>query len=291
MNTSDLNNLTLAQKKFVENLKKAGRATATILAYRKDISQLAAFVNEKKKNQVTQITAEDVEAFKKQLSENNYTPKSISRKINSTKTFFRFLKEAGVVANDPTQNVKHPKYQINPPRILSALEYRALRDVCRDDVRISAIVELLLQTGMRIGELGNLSLDDIKDKTIIIKAYESHSQREIPLNKASSSTLNRYLAIKPKSKSKSLFITKTGRKFLVRNIRTSINRYFKLAGIKNATVNDLRNTFIAHQLKAGTPLVVVSRLVGHKRLVTTEKYLQVAKQPKENNGSVKIEEL
>lgn len=291
MNVSDLSNLALAQEKFVDNLKELGRATATILAYRKDIAQLVAFVNKNKKNQADQITSEDIEAFKKQLANDNYTPKSISRKINSTKTFFRFLKEAGAIETNPTQHISHPKYQVRPPRILSALEYRALRDVCRDDVRISAIIELLLQTGMRIGELGNLALTDVKDKAVAIQAYESHPAREVPLNKASHNALNRYLAIRPNTKTKSLFVTKTGRRFLVRNIRTSVSRYFKLAGIKNATVNDLRNTFISHQLKAGTPLVVVSRLVGHKRLVTTEKYLETAAQSKENNGPVKIEEL
>jgi len=76
---------------------------------------------------------------------------------------------------------------------------------------------------------------------------------------------------------------------LIRNIRTIVNRYFKEAGIKDATVNDLRHTFIAHQLANGASVVVIQKLVGHKRLSTTEKYLNLINQSPE--AKVKLEEL
>ena len=63
-----------------------------------------------------------------------------------------------------------------------------------------------------------------------------------------------------------------------------------MAGIKDAKVNDLRHTFIVEQLKAGTPLVYVSQLVGHKRITTTEKYLKYVEAP-DLNPEVQIEEL
>ena len=85
-------------------------------------------------------------------------------------------------------------------------------------------------------------------------------------------------------------ITKTGRPFQVRNIRSALDRYFRLADIQGATVNDLRHTFIAHQLKAGTPLTLVSKLAGHKRLSTTEKYLEFIKEKSESD-TTKLEEL
>ena len=169
------------------------------------------------------------------------------------------------------------------------MEYRSLRDVCRDDPRIYAIVELLLQTGIRIGELANLELNDIDVDQITIKAYESHGQRQVPLNKAGQAALADYLKVRPATKSSHVFITKTGKPFLIRNIRTAIDRYFKLADIKNAKVNDLRHTFIAHQLEAGTPLTLISELVGHKRLSTTEKYLQVV--TKKDTPPANLEEL
>ena len=278
-----------ALEKFTSYLKEQKRASATILAYKADIAQLIKFLAAKGLTSPGGVTTELLEEFKADLENNGYLAKSVSRKINSIKTFFKFLKNESFTQTDPATPVSHPKYEIKPPRILSRLEYRALRDACRGDARISAIVEIMLQTGIRIAEAAGLSLGDIKENEIHISAYESHGERDIPLNKAAKEALSRYLGERPKVKDKTLFVTKTGRPFLVRNIRSSIEKFFELAGIKNATVNDLRHTWIFHHLAAGTPLVVISKLAGHKRLSTTEKYLKLINEKKE--GSVKLDEL
>lgn len=290
----DVKKITLreARDKFIAHLKSTGRATATILAYGKDVDQLIEFVGTIHKYDPAGISTQDIENFKVHLKNQKYTAKSISRKVNSIKSFFRFLKAQGFVSENPATQVTHPKYDVAPPRVLSRLEYRALRDACRDDKRMSAIIELLLQTGIRIGELAQLTLDDINidKKQLLVRAYESRDGRTVPLNDAAIKALQEYLNIRPHSDNRIVFLTKTGHPFLVRNIRTAIDRYFKLAGIENAKVNDLRHTFIIHQLKSGTPLTYVSKLVGHKRLSTTEKYLKMIDE-KNDKDTVKLEEL
>ena len=155
---------------------------------------------------------------------------------------------------------------------------------------MNAIVELFLQTGVRIGELAAFTLSDVKNTELNIAAQEGHAQRLIPLNKAAKEALDRYITIRNASAtSKALFITKTGRALLIRNIRTAIDRYFRIAGIEGAKVNDLRHTFIAHHLMAGTSITTLSKLVGHKRLSTTERYLELIKD--KSVDSVKLEEL
>lgn len=282
--------LASAHELFVKYLQDQKRAHATILAYGKDIDQLTKFLKDMGKGSVGEVEKVDLEGFLKKLSQDGYTPKSLSRKINSIKTFYRFLKNQNTIQSNPASEISHPKYDIKPPRILSKLEYRALRDACRGDVRTYAIVELFLQTGIRIGELANLKLKDVKENELYIEAQEGHAARAVPLNKAAKLALDAYLKARPgEDDSGALFITKTGRPLLVRNIRTTIDRYFKLAGIENAKVNDLRHTFIAHHLASGTPLTVISKLVGHKRLSTTEKYLDLVKDKMVDN--VKLEEL
>ncbi|HUS60015.1 MAG TPA: tyrosine-type recombinase/integrase, partial [Nevskiaceae bacterium] len=231
MNETD-KQLTTAQKKFVTYLKNQGRATATILAYGKDTGQLVEFLNKKQITQVGSVLSEHIEAFKEYLADNNYIAKSISRKLNSIKTFFRYLEEEKLVKDNPAAVVSHPKYEVKPPRILSKMEYRALRDAARDDARMAAVIEILLQTGIRISELGRLQLDNINDKEIKIKPYESHSERTVPLNQAAKNALARYLNIRSKTRNKNVFVTKTGRPLLVRNIRAAIDRYFKIAGVE-----------------------------------------------------------
>lgn len=282
--------LKTAHAQFSDHLGSRRRARATIVAYTKDIEQLISFLTNMGKKHIGEITRDELEAFLKKLGGDNYKPKSVSRKINSIKTFFRFLKTNGVVTLDPAVEIEHPKYETKPPRILSKLEYRALRDSCRGDIRTYAIVELFLQTGVRIGELANLFLEDIRDSELHIAAQEGHAERMVPLNKAAKEALGQYLSVrKADGASKALFITKTGKTLLVRNIRTAIDRYFRIAGIEDAKVNDLRHTFIAHHLMAGTSLLTLSKLVGHKRLSTTEKYLDLVKGKQE--AGVKLEEL
>ena len=219
-----------AHKQFVEYLSSRKRAHATIVAYSKDIEQLVAFLTNVGKKDITTVTKEELEAFLKKLAADSYTPKSISRKINSMKTFYRFLKTSGSITQDPATDIEHPKYEVKPPRILSKLEYRALRDACRGDIRTYAIVELFLQTGLRIGELANLAVSDVKDSELHIAAQEGHEERTVPLNRAAKEALDNWRkARNAEAKSSSLFITKTGRPLLIRNIRTAIDRYFKVA--------------------------------------------------------------
>jgi integrase/recombinase XerC len=275
-----------AHQEFIESLQKRNRAQATILAYGKDIDQLVEFLQELERANIAEIAKEDIDAFMAKLLEEGYTPKSVSRKTNAVKTFFRFLKVNEYIADDPAALVAHPKFETKPPRILSETEYRALRDAVRSDNRTYAVVELLLQTGIRIGELARLKLEDAhfgtgsKEGELNICSFNRHECRQIPLNQKAQKALKMYLAERPKSaRSKSLFITRTGKQLLVRNIRATLMRYYDVAGIKDATVNALRHTFIAHHLKRGASLVLVSKIAGHQRLSTTEKYLEHVKVP------------
>lgn len=263
-----------ASTEFKNFLKEKGHSTSTIVAYGKDIEQLVDFLDELQKHSVNEVTKEDLEAFLAKMNKEGYTPKSVSRKINSTRTFYRFLKINEYVTDDPSLLVAHPKYQLAPPRILTPTEYRALRDAARNDARMSAIIELLLQTGIRIGELTSLRLPDIQKDSLHVPSMEKHAERNVPLNKRAQEALKRYLEIRPKVTEDHLFITKSGKPFLIRNIRTSVERYFRLAEIKNAKVNDLRHTFVAHHLKHGASIVLLSKILGHKRISTTERYLE-----------------
>ncbi|MFZ5845002.1 MAG: tyrosine-type recombinase/integrase, partial [Patescibacteria group bacterium] len=172
--TNNTLDLKTAHSQFTEYLDSRRRAAATIVAYSKDIEQLTTFLTNMGKKTINEITHDELEAFLKKLASDNYTPKSISRKINSMKTFFRFLKASGAISIDPALEIAHPKYEVKPPRILSKLEYRALRDACRADVRMYAIVELFLQTGLRIGELATLTVSDVCDNELHLAAQEGH---------------------------------------------------------------------------------------------------------------------
>ncbi len=277
--------------KFIDALAQKGKSTNTIVAYKGDINQLISFLKPKKYDYISQISEGDIDSFKANLTQNDYTAKSISRKLNSIKNFFSHLKNEKIIEIDPSLEVKHPKYENDLPKILKPVEYRSLRDACRNDSRATAIVELMLQAGLRIKEIENLKLDNVKDNDILIESYESHPVRNVPLNNSAKTALQKYLSDgRYPTRSKNVFVTKTGKTLLARNIRSLLNRFFIKADIKGIKVNDLRNTFIVFQLKSGVPIDVVSQVVGHKRISTTEKYLELIDSKEESRG-IKLKEL
>jgi len=257
--------LSVYQHVFVQNLQDKGKSHSTQLAYGKDIDQFILFLRSIQIESAITVQQAHIEQFAADLRKKRYTEKSIVRKLNSIKGFLSFLVSKNVLSENPAWLLKKPKIDQSAPRILSKMEYRALRDACRGDRRISAIVELLLQTGMRISELSAVRGDDLllDQQKMTVREPETGESRVIPLNASP---------------------------FLVRNIRSAIDRYFKLAGVENARVNDLRHTFIVGQLSAGMPLLYVSQIVGHKRLSTTEKYLQFLDKTMDSS-KVKVEEL
>lgn len=275
---------------FLQSLEEKHRSPSTILAYRADLEQLIGFLTDKNKVLPEQITTSDLESFRDSLLNQKFTPKTVSRKLNAIKTFFRFLVEKKGITNNPAEIVSHPKITPSIPKFLSPIEYRALRDVVRGDERITAIVELILQAGLRISEVANLEIEKIKENELTIEAYATQPQRTVPLNKPANEAVDAYKAIRPEGDAPYLFISKNGKKLAVRNIRAAIDRYMQRSEIPDYSVNDLRTTFIVENLKAGVDLVLLSQVVGHKRLSTTERYLELA-EVKEPGKKQLLEEL
>ncbi len=276
---------------FIGHLQEKGRSPSTILAYRSDIEQLNDYLaNSRNKPLPEQILSEDLESFRDYLLSEKYTAKSTSRKLNAVKTFFRWLKDQNHVVEDHSKDVSHPKIESSAPKYLSPLEYRALRDVVRNDTRIAAIVELILQTGMRISEVANLKLHHVKTEVVIIESYATQPEREVSLSEAALIAAQNYIKERPGTDSTHLFVSKNGKPLAVRNIRAAIDRYMQKAEIAGYSVNDLRTTFIIENLKRGVDLVTISQAAGHKRLSTTERYLEIA-EVKDPGKKQSLEEL
>lgn len=275
---------------FIKHLEEKGRSPSTILAYRADLEQLVDYLKDKNKVLPSHVYAGDIEAFRDSLLSQKYTPKSVSRKLNAVKTFFRWKVDQKHTKSDVSRDVAHPKIEPSMPNFLTPMEYRALRDVVRDDTRIAAIVELILQTGVRISEVANLKLPNITKAEAKIESYATQPERTIPINKRAKEVLDEYIKVRPKANSPHVFVSKNGKPLAVRNIRAAIDRYFHRAEIPGYSVNDLRTTFIVENLKGKVDLVMLSQVVGHKRLSTTERYLELA-QVKEPGKKQSLEEL
>lgn len=279
---------------FAAYLKQADRSESTVIAYTKDLDQLIEY-SEVEVHLLDHAQLNEI--MQKMISELGFTPKTISRKLNSFRMFYKFLQESGKVSHNPAEKIDHPRFTPKEPRVLSAMEYLALREVTRSNPRLYTMIELMLQTGIRIGELSRLKIKDAhltgSKPFLFIEEFSTNAAREVPVNTKLANTLKDYIASLPSkyTENSPVFGTREGKPIIIRNIRSSVDRAMVRAGIENACVNDLRNTFIVAQLKAGVPIDLVAEVVGHRSRVTTNKYLGLLGQEYKPNGENKIVEL
>lgn len=278
---------------FAAYLRQAKRSDSTIIAYTKDLDQLIAYsqiaVHDLDKDQLQKV-------INKLTTDFGFTPKTLSRKLNSFRMFYKFLMELGKVTHNPAELIEHPRFIPKQPRVLSQMEYLALLQITNNNKRLYTMIELMLQTGIRIGELSRLQIEDVKwgDKpSIFISKYSTNPERHVPINTKLASELKEYMDTLPErfGPKTPLFPTREGKAIIIRNIRSSIDRAMQKCGIKNACVNDLRNTFIVAQLSAGVPIDLIADVVGHRSRVTTNKYLTLLEKPYKASGNSQIVEL
>jgi len=156
------------------------------------------------------------------------------------------------------------------------------------EVRDGAILELLLQTGIRQSECAAIALGDIQLPARVsrdegnVGSLRVHGKgrkdRVVTLNYKACRALKAYLAIRPKVDEEQLFLTKFEKPLGTRSIRTIVSKYLTEAGIPGASTHALRHTFATHHVRKGTKLDVVRQALGHESLATTSVYVGLARE-------------
>jgi site-specific recombinase XerD len=162
-----------------------------------------------------------------------------------------------------------------------------LQLACAHEIRDAAIIEVLLQTGLRLSELARLGLQSFELPAKInrdqgnvgsVHIYgKGRKDRTITLNWKACKAIKAYLAIRPRVEDQRLFITKFGSGISPRAIENVVEKYLKEAGITGASVHTLRHTFGTHMAKKGTKLDVIRQAMGHESLDTTGIYVHFAR--------------
>lgn len=275
---------------FVKHLQNKQKSDSTIIAYRKDIEQIDKLID----SQWQTCDSESLQNALNQLTKlKGLSAKSASRKLNSVRTFCSYLQENNVIEGNPAQAVPHPKYDAAPPRLLTDTEIARIRTACAGQPRDLLVFELLLQTGMRISELSELQNENIRlnghFKEIEIMDTTQKFPRRIPINERLSEILQSAgLNLEAPENSYLIEGGKRGRPMSMRNIRNNMEKLMQKAGVADATINDLRNTFIVAQLAGGRPLELISQIVGHTNINTTSKYLKLLPENYQPSGEIRL---
>ena len=109
--------------RFVKHLESQEKSSFTIVAYKKDLEQFVGYLTTQEISDIKEVKTAHINGFINKLITDGYTKKSASRKLNSIRTFFRYLKNDAIIDQNPSLDVSHPKYIQSSPRIFSKLEY------------------------------------------------------------------------------------------------------------------------------------------------------------------------
>jgi integrase/recombinase XerC len=196
--------------------------------------------------------------------------------------YFRFLEGIGEIKKSPTSGVETPKREKNARQFLRSDEYTKMLSLAGSNARDYAILQVFLQTGIRVSELASLTLRDIDFiKSSITVRGKGNAQREIALEKKGIQALRSYLAVRPvpESTSERLFLNYQGEPISERGVRKLVVKYTKAAGItKKASCHTLRHTFATYKAEKGVSPFQLQQWLGHANLNTTQIYVHLGKQ-------------
>jgi site-specific recombinase XerD len=281
---ADMRTITLEKglATFLNTLSGKNRSAATIRAYATDITQFIAFLHA---NNMSIKSPEDVEKidvmeYLSALAKRELTGIARARKMSAIREYFRFLEGVGLITKSPTIGIETPKREKNGRQVLRPDEYTKMLSLAGANPRDYAVLQVFLQTGIRVSELAHLTIEDIDFiKPSITVRGKGSVEREIVLEKKGVHALKSYLAVRGESFSPRVFLNYQGEPISERGIRKLVVKYRKEAGItKKASCHTLRHTFATYKAEKGVSAFQLQQWLGHANLNTTQIYVHLSKQ-------------
>jgi integrase/recombinase XerD len=235
----------------------------------------------------TDITKQDVTDFLSFLSQQGRSGVTRARKLAAIKEFFQFLMNNRVITKSPCETVSMPKRERKQRNYLRPDEYGTLLSCAGSHPRDFAILQLFLQTGIRVGELVQLRVTDIdlKEGVLKISSGKGKKQREIDLEKKAIHALKNYLTTRQETGSDHLFLSYQGSGMSDRAVKKLVKKYKKQAGItKQFSCHSLRHTFASYKAEHGVSAFQLQQWLGHASVTTSQIYVHMTR----NQNSHKV---
>lgn len=265
---------------YSSHLLALNRAAGTLEAYRRDLEHF--FSDCQRRTLIPrELSRIDLLNYLASLVHGGYGASTRARKTVAIRRFFQFLADGGFLRSNPFGSVPSPRLERLEQRVLSEPEYQRLRVLARRAaLRDWAIVELLLQTGLRASELCGLRQGDATVSTptehgcVLVRQGKGKKDRTVPLNSVAERALQAYLRERTELGPRDpVFVTRKGTALTRQGLGSLLGRLYARVGIDRASVHTLRHTFATHSLRKGVSLPVVKEVLGHSSLVSTARYI------------------
>jgi site-specific recombinase XerD len=272
--------LTTTLTRYLTSLQARNLSQHTITAYRTDVTQFFAWLAQ---NDVTVTTPQYIRRFHiidylSHLAEQGRSGVTRARKLAAIRQYCQFLVDENRLSASPAATIAMPKKERKSRVFLRVDEYLRLLNAAAGQSRDYAILQVFLQTGLRVEELAKLLLTDVDldGQTMLIHG-KGNKQRTVYLEKKATQALRAYLADRPPSLDQHLFLNYQSTGLSVRGVMGVVKKYRKLAGIaKQFSCHSLRHTCATHKAAKGLTPWQIQALLGHEKVETSLIYVHLA---------------
>jgi len=271
----------------------------TVSAYRNDLLQFADTMRVEAELRggtgfaLSTIDRDRIAGYFLHLRDRGYSSASIARKTAALRSFFQYLCRNGEVPRDPTEGIGSPEFKKPLPRTAEDDHVRALLAFCEsrdapENLRDHAMLRLLSSTGMRVGELVMVGVDDIDFAASHVRVVgRGNRERSLPLDAATLASIRIYLerarpfltrnAQDQESDQAPLVVNQRGQRLTRQGFWLIMKGLVRDAGLPAVmTPHMLRHSFATHQIGEGLALEDLRQLLGHASIATTQIYTQLA---------------
>jgi len=280
-----------AVDRFLAYLRDQRRASLeTLRAYESDLAQFGAFLSEEHSGGPAPgpagIDALAVRGFVARLHRSGLGRSSVARKLSAVRSFMENAVREGRIESSPAKTVPTPKVPKRLPRNLTVDEVFALLDGIEGSdeagIRDRAILEFLYATGLRVGELMSLDLEDLDFAGETVRVLgKGNKERIVPFGSKAKSALLRWIEtsrpLRETGEAGAVFLNPRGGRLTDRSVRRILDRRLREASVRaHVSPHALRHSFATHLLGAGADLRAIQELLGHASLSTTQRYTHVS---------------
>jgi integrase/recombinase XerC len=267
-----------------------GRSPHTRRAYLGDVRNLLTFAAGRGILELDELRIADLRAWLGEQADAGAARSTIARRAASARTFLGWAAHTGRIPSDPSLRLVAPKRHSVLPDVLKQAEAGQLLDVAAvraDDadpihVRDRAMLELLYASGIRVGELAALDVDDLDlDQRVVRVLGKGSKERVVPLGEPARRGLLAWLSVRvalaTATSGPALFLGRRGRRVDARQVRSTVHEVLShLPEAPDLGPHGLRHSAATHLLEGGADLRMVQELLGHASLATTQLYTHVS---------------
>jgi site-specific recombinase XerD len=267
---------------FSTSLHARNTSVLTQQAYAADIQQFIAWLKETTvvELHVGAVTKTDIIEYLSYLANLGRSGVTRARKLASIREFFKYLLDHEYIPFSPAASVAIPKKERRQQTYLRPDEYAKLLSAAGSNPRDFAILQLFLQTGIRVSELVSLTLTDVDlQNKVISVSGKGYKERIIPLEKKAVMALKNYLSARPDTQDQHFFLNYTGVGLSRRGAEKIIEKYRTLSGInKRFSCHSLRHTFGSYKAEQGVSPFQLKEWMGHSSISVTQLYVHMGRE-------------